>query len=125
MRGRCHACCSLTLQGSTCRHGSQSSELLAAPRLVLACEHIHIASMCPLLLQEVLGHLGRQQLGQLLQEMIVAMHGAAAYPRTPSDGQVFVRALPSGPSRPRLAASQHSSDAGANGSAASLHLCTR
>ena len=38
--------------------------------------------------QEVLGHLGRQQLGQLLQEMIVAMHGIAAYPRTPSDGQV-------------------------------------
>ncbi len=39
------------------------------------------------LLQEVLGHLGRQQLGQLLQEMIVAMHGIAAYPQTPSDGQ--------------------------------------
>ena len=32
--------------------------------------------------------MGRPQLGQLLQEMIVAMHGVSAYPRSPSDGQV-------------------------------------
>ncbi len=38
--------------------------------------------------QEVLGHLGRPQLGQLLQEMIVAMHGMTNYPPSPSDGQV-------------------------------------
>ena len=39
-------------------------------------------------MQEVLGHMGRPQLGQLLQEMIVAMHGVSAYPHSPSDGQV-------------------------------------
>jgi hypothetical protein len=47
-------------------------------------------------MQEVLGHMGRPQLGQLLQEMIVAMHGVSAYPHPPSDGQVCIAALPLG-----------------------------